>query len=208
MTLSSTVALFSAMTILAAIPSVSVLTVVTRSASLGFLHGLLTSLGIVVGDVVFIIIAIWGLAFIVATMGGFFVLIKYLGGAYLIWLGIQLSQAQSKPTGTETIADASLISSFLAGLFITLGDQKAVLFYLGFFPAFLDLPKISPLDTAIVITIAILAVGGVKVTYAYMADRTRRLMKHPWINHPFSQFLNTIAGIVMIVVGLFLILRP
>ncbi len=39
MTWSSIVALFSTMVILAALPSVSVLAVITRSATFGFIHG-------------------------------------------------------------------------------------------------------------------------------------------------------------------------
>ena len=55
MTFSSIVALFSAMVVLAFIPSVSVLAVSTRSATSGFIHGVFTTLGIVVGDIIFII---------------------------------------------------------------------------------------------------------------------------------------------------------
>ncbi len=57
MTLSSIVALFSAM---AAIPSFSVLAVSTRAATSGFIHGVFTTLGIVVGEIVFIMITIGG----------------------------------------------------------------------------------------------------------------------------------------------------
>jgi threonine/homoserine/homoserine lactone efflux protein len=57
MTWSSAIALCSAMVILAAIPSVSVLAVVTRSATFGFIHGVFTSLGIVAGDIIFIVTA-------------------------------------------------------------------------------------------------------------------------------------------------------
>ncbi|WP_446411964.1 hypothetical protein [Coleofasciculus sp.] len=45
MTFSTIVALFSAMVVLASIPSVSVLTVSTRSATSGFIHGVFTTLG-------------------------------------------------------------------------------------------------------------------------------------------------------------------
>jgi threonine/homoserine/homoserine lactone efflux protein len=79
MTFSSIVALFSAMVVLASIPSVSVLAVSTRSATYGFIHGVFTTIGIVLGDIIFIIIAIWGLSFLAETMGSLFVLIKYLG---------------------------------------------------------------------------------------------------------------------------------
>jgi threonine/homoserine/homoserine lactone efflux protein len=202
MTLSSIVALFSAMVVLAAIPSVSVLAVSTRSATSGFIHGIFTSLGIVLGDIIFIIIAIWGLSLLAETMGSLFVLIKYFGGAYLILLGIGLCRSKSKDIKTEEIVKSSLMSSFLTGLFITLGDQKATLFYLGFFPAFLDISKISYFDTGLIIAITTVAVGGVKLGYAFMADKARLL-----ISSPIRKGMNMAAGCVMISVGVFLVTK-
>jgi len=202
MTFSSIVALFSAMVVLAFIPSVSVLAVSTRAATSGFIHGVFTTLGIVVGDIIFIIIAIWGLSFLAETMGSVFVLIKYLGGAYLMLLGIGLCRSKSKDVETEEVIETSLLSSFLTGLFITVGDQKATLFYLGFFPAFLDLSKISYLDTGIIIAITTVAVGGVKLGYAFMADRARLL-----ISSRIRKGINITAGCVMIAVGVFLVTK-
>lgn len=204
MTFSSMVGLFTAMLVLAVIPSVSVLAVATRSATFGFIHGVFTTIGIVLGDIIFIIIVIWGLSFLAAKMGSLFILIKYLGGVYLILLGISLYRTNSRARKIETqqVNKSSLISSFLTGLLITLGDQKATLFYLGFFPAFVDISKISYFDTIIIIGITILAVGGVKISYAFMADRARLL-----INSRISQGLNVIAGSIMLAVGVFLIIK-
>jgi threonine/homoserine/homoserine lactone efflux protein len=133
-------------------------------------------------------------------MGSLFVLVKYLGGAYLIWLGIRLWKSKSKAVEAEGIIESSLLSSFLTGLFITLGDQKAILFYLSFFPAFLDLSTISFFDTSIIIIITIIAVGGVKLGYAYMADRASLLIAY--------QGINITAGCVMIGTGIFLVATP
>jgi threonine/homoserine/homoserine lactone efflux protein len=202
MTFSSVLALFSAMVVLAAIPSVSVLAVSTRSAASGFIHGVFTTIGIVVGDIIFIIIAIWGLSFLAETMGSLFVLIKYLGAAYLIWLGIGLCRSKSQDVETEAVVESSWFSSFLTGLSITLADQKATLFYLGFFPAFLDLSQVSYVDTIIILAITVVAVGGVKLAYAFMADRARLL-----ISSKIRQGMNTAAGCVMITVGVFLLIK-
>jgi threonine/homoserine/homoserine lactone efflux protein len=202
MTFSSIVALFSAMVVLASIPSVSVLAVSTRSATSGFIHGVFTTLGIVVGDIIFIIIAIWGLSLLAETMGSLFFLIKYLGGAYLMLLGIGLCRSKSNRLEPGEVIESSLLSSFLAGLSITLADQKATLFYLGFFPAFLDLSKISYFDTSIIIAITIVAVGGVKLGYAFVADRARLL-----ISSKITKGINIAAGCVMISVGLFLVTK-
>lgn len=202
MTFSTIVALFGAMVVLASIPSVSVLAVSTRSATSGFIHGVFTTIGIVVGDIIFIIIAIWGLSLLAETMGSLFILIKYLGGAYLMLLGIGLCRSKSKDVEKEKVIETSLLSSFLTGLFITLGDQKATLFYLGFFPAFLDLSKVSYFDTSIIIAITTVAVGGVKLGYAFMADRARLL-----ISYKTRKGINFAAGCVMIAVGVFLVTK-
>uniref|UniRef100_UPI0025B40F2F LysE family translocator n=1 Tax=Trichocoleus desertorum TaxID=1481672 RepID=UPI0025B40F2F len=190
------------MVVLASIPSVSVLAVSTRSATSGFIHGVFTTIGIVVGDIIFIIMAIWGLSFLAEKMGSLFVLIKYLGGAYLIWLGIGLYRAKTQDVQTAAVVESSLLSSFLTGLSITLADQKATLFYLGFFPAFLDLSQISYVDTLIIMAITVVAVGGVKLGYAFIADRARVL-----ISSKVRKGINTVAGCVMIAVGVFLLIR-
>ncbi len=203
LTLGSIAALSSAMMILAAIPSVSVLAVSTRSATYGLIHGIFTSLGLVIGDIVFIILALWGLSFLMETLGDLFVFVKYLGGAYLIFLGVGLCRAKLSDLEVEKALKSSLISSFLTGLFITFADQKAVLFYLGFFPAFFDVSQISYVDTGIIISITIVAVGGVKIAYALMADRARLL-----INQQTRKRLNIAAGWVMIAAGIFVIVKP
>jgi threonine/homoserine/homoserine lactone efflux protein len=201
-TFSSIVALFGAMIVLAAIPSISVLAVSTRSATSGFIHGVFTTIGIVLGDIIFIVIAIWGLSFLAETMGDLFSLLKYVGGAYLILLGINLWRAEPHDIQAEEVTRSSLMSSFLTGFLITLGDQKATLFYLGFFPAFLDISQISFVDTIIITAITIVAVGGVKIGYALMAHRARLLF-----SPKVRKRINLAAGCVMVAVGVFLAIK-
>lgn len=90
MTFGHITALADVMVVLAAVPSVSVLAVTTRSAVYGCSHALLTTAGIVLGDVIFILAAIYGVSALAGAMGGLFVLVKYLGAACLVWLGIAL----------------------------------------------------------------------------------------------------------------------
>ncbi len=203
MTLNSIVALFGTLLVLASIPSVSGLAVSARSAAYGFIHGVFTTIGVVVGDIIFILLAILGLSVLAETLGSLFMLVKHLGGAYLIWLGMALWRSKPRVVETETFVKSSLLSSFLTGLLITLGDLKAILFYLGFFPAFLDLSEISYLDTGMIIVIAIVAVGGPKLAYAYMADRAGLIFKSARAN----KGINIAAGSIMIGVGVLLVLK-
>jgi threonine/homoserine/homoserine lactone efflux protein len=195
--------LLGALIVLAIIPSVSVLAVTARSAAFGFTHGVLTALGIVAADILFILVAVYGLALVAELMGAQFKLVQYLGGAYLIWLGISLWRADTKARQSDEVKQSSHSSSFLTGFLITLGDQKAILFYLGFFPAFIDLSRMTTADTLIIIMIAIIGVGGAKLVYAYLADRARTVFK----NTRAVRGINILAACVMIAVGLTLLLK-
>lgn len=196
-------ALLGSMIVLAIVPSVSVLAVTARSAAFGFSHGLFAALGIVLADIGFILVAIYGLALIAEMMGDQFRLIQYLGAAYLIWLGISLWRADAKTRTTDDVSQSSFLSSFLTGFLITIGDQKAILFYLGFFPAFIDLSAMTPADTLIIIVIAILGVGGAKLVYAFLADRAGRLFR----DSRALRGINMLAACVMIAVGVALLLK-
>jgi len=195
-------ALFGAMLVLAAMPSSSVLIVVSRSADSGFIHGALAALGIVVGDIVFILIAILGLSLLAESMAEMFVLVKYIGGAYLVWLGMRLLFAKPGMLQTEKDGSAAMSSSFFSGLLFTLADQKAILCYLGFFPAFIKLSSMTLADIAVIILITLLAVGGVKVAYAFMADRAASLFTVRAL-----RWLNISSGGLMLAIGLIVIIK-
>lgn len=131
MTSSSAIALFSAMFVLALMPSLSVMTVLARSITFGFSHGAATSVGIVASDMVYILLAIYRLALI----AGLLLVIRYAGGAYSIWLGLSLWR--SKPAVLELdriVHKTSLLFGFWAGFLLSFSDQKAIFFYWSFSP--------------------------------------------------------------------------
>lgn len=69
---SNILSLFGAMLILAALPSLSVLTVSSKSASGGFIHGLFAALGVVLGDIIFYSHCSLGFSFFTGGNGRFF----------------------------------------------------------------------------------------------------------------------------------------
>jgi threonine/homoserine/homoserine lactone efflux protein len=203
MTAPGIAALAVAMFVLAMVPSVSVLAVSARAASAGFLHGVAVALGIVTGDVVFIITAAFGLAVLTDAMGDAAFLIRYVAALFMIGMGIKLWRTVSAPADAEKPPRASsLLSSFLTGLLITLADQKAVLFYLGFLPAFVDLDAVSGADILILSAVTFVVVGVAKLIYVIAAQRTGRL-----IGADAGSLMNRLAGIVMLLVGFYL-LKP
>lgn len=202
MTFASAIALFAAMTVLAAIPSVSVMTVTSRAAALGFNHGVWAAVGIVVGDLLYMVLAMGGLALLAALMSNWLWLLKYLAATYLILVGLRvLLHPVAKPSTVEPSGGACWTSA-LTGLMVTVGDQKAVFFYLAFLPAFLDLDSFAWWDVLAVAVITVIAVGGVKLLYAWLGARVGLIA-----GRRGASLLNKVGGSIMVGAGLWLLGR-
>jgi len=200
-----TASLFLVMFTLALIPSSSVVLVITRSVTHGVPNGVSVSLGIVVGDLIFILLAILGLSVIAETMGWLFLTIKYIGATYLIWLGYTL--LTSKSTTTISVGNkqkkGSLLASFLAGLFLTLGDIKAIFFYVSLFPTFVNLETLHLADVVMIMLVTIVTVGGVKIFYAVSANKLASLSK----GYNLESKAKKVAGGFIVGTGSYLIVK-
>ncbi|MAX26646.1 MAG: threonine transporter [Phycisphaeraceae bacterium] len=180
MNLYDTLILTLIMLLLAAIPSSSVGLVVVRSATHNIRHGIATTLGIVTGDLIFVLLAIMGLTTLSQWLGSVFTGFRYLASGYLLWLGFDLIHGGLKNTKTNVQpASGHYANSYLAGLLLTLGDIKAILFYASLFPVFVDVTTLGMWDIALILLITTVSVGSVKLAYAYAAKaisvRTRQL---------------------------------
>ena len=116
---------------------------------------------------------------------------------------ITLWRAEAKAKRADGVRRSTWTSSFLAGLLITLADQKAILFYLGFFPAFVDLARMTPVDTLTIVAIAAIGVGGAKLVYAWLADRAGVILQ----NTAAIRGINLLAASIMFAVGMALIFK-
>ena len=200
----SVIILFLAMLALAAMPSASVALVVTRSATLGISNGVAVIAGIVVGDLVFVSLAVLGMSVLADTMGALFAVFKYIGGGYLIWMGIGLLRAQGNQIAEhEASHGSSLLTSFASGLFLTLGDVKAILFYASLFPTFVDMTDLTATSIVTIIIITILTVGGVKLAYAFAARRIISRMR----SSRAQKSAGMTAGGLMVGAGAYLIIK-
>jgi len=214
MTLSSSISLFFAMVVLAITPGPGILIVMARTLSHGLTSGAITAIGVASGDFVWITMALMGLTALSGAMGEWFVAIKYLGAAYLIWLGISLLIKPKQKSAKSN--DGSLFKklgsfnlfnhgvSFLAGFLTTMANPKAMMFYVSFLPAFVDLSSISLIDSSVIYVCAGLAVGGVMFAYAVLAHKTRRKN----IDRNKVSKVDILSAIVLIACGLYVGAKP
>ena len=197
MSIDSLFALFGAMIILAMVPGPAVFAIIARSFSSGKLQAFYMTVGIVLGDYIFIVLALFGLSALAEVMGTAFFIIKYLSAAYLILLGIQLLRTEVKSIDIKASKDSSLISNLLTGLFITLGNPKAIIFYVGFFPAFINVNEVTFYDTSLIMLAATFAFGSVNMCYSLLAVKAKNTFKSP----NATNVINKTAGTIMVSTG-------
>lgn len=196
--------LFIVMALVAALPSSSTAVVVARSLAGGRKHGIAAAFGIVLGDLVFVALVLFGLVAAATAMGQLFTVIKYLGAIYLIWLGVSLirSKRHNSPQGLGTRPENTVVS-FAAGFLLTLGDLKAILFYVSFFPTVFDVQRFTAADIASVFLITFVSVGGVKTLYALLAA----YFSSKFDNSNDVRPVQVTAGSVMVGTGVYLMVK-
>ncbi len=198
------IALFAIMMALAAMPSSSVALVIARTTMLNVKNGFAASIGIVAGDLIFVFIAILGLTALSEQLGAFFVIVRYIAATYLIWFGVTIIRSRCTKRSTDKIiTNGGLVTSFLSGLFLTLGDIKAILFYASLFPAFTDISALGQADITLITAITVIAVGGVKMGYAVTAHKIIAASKE----FAFDKEAKITAGSLMIGVGGYMIIK-
>lgn len=204
MSLESFAAFTVAMFALSLSPGPGVAAVVGRAIQAGLSQAILVVLGIVLGDVVYMTTAVLGWAVIAAQFGAVLSGVRLAGAVYLLYLGYKTWTAAEPAAPLTGKPAASSASSFGLGVAVTLGNPKAILFYLGFMPTFLDLATIKVLDTVlvalIILVVSLLVLGGYAVLAAGSA---MRLAANPVI----ARRLNKVTGALMIGVGAMLALK-
>ena len=194
------------MAVLALMPSSSVALVVIRTSSHGIKHGVVVILGIVLGDLILLMLAMFGLSVLAQTAGVMFGLFRLLAAVYLIWLGVALLHGGVTVPGfqREPYTDGSLLASSLAGLFLTLSDVKALMFYASLLPVFLDMERLHGLDVFVLILITVVAVGGSKLLYVMFVSRIANTGDSP---SPLNTVLRKTGGGVLVCCGGYLVLK-
>jgi threonine/homoserine/homoserine lactone efflux protein len=198
MTIETALAFVAALLVWIVIPGPAILMIVGRSLSSGFAATLSLIAGILLGDIFYILIVLFGLAAIGQILGEFFFIVRILGALYLIYLGITLWFKEPEvPLSARIGGSRDGWKSFLAGFGITLGNPKAILFHLGFLPAFFDLSTIGVVDAFAIIAIFLTVLGGALTGYAYLASRARAAFQDP----RKMRILNRGSGALLVGVG-------
>ncbi len=179
------------------IPGPGNLALITSTSKGGMAGGLGATFGVIAGDQCLLWAAVAGVSAVLANYPTAFHIVQWAGAVYLAWLGIKLLLAKE---GDAPILKIRPRHYFQQALVITLLNPKAIVFYMAFFPLFVDpaqhqgLKPFAAMSLTIAVITFIYGLCSVLITY-YLAERIRA---HPKI----SGFLNKAAGLFLIGFGL------
>ena len=180
MTLAGFIAYSGALALAAAIPGPGVTALVARALGSGFRSSLFMSLGLILGDLIYLTAVVLGLAIVAQTFGMVFLLIKWAGVAYLVWLAWTFwTSGITAETVEARKAKGGFFASFLAGLTVTLGNPKTMIFYLAITPTIVDLKTITFADYGVLAALTIVTLLIVLVPYLALAAKARWFLKTP-----------------------------
>ena len=189
-------AFVAAIVLFLAIPGPGNLALITSTGKGGLRGGFAATFGLIAGDQVLMWMAVAGVAAVLGAYPAAFAAVQWLGAAYLAWLGWKMLTA--KP-GDAPVLNIQPRQYFRQAFTITLLNPKAIVFYMAFFPLFVDPARHQGMLTfgAMAITVAVLTflycLTAILLTH-FLAERLRA-------NPAISRVLQKLAGVFLIGFG-------
>jgi leucine efflux protein len=189
-------AFVAAILIFLAIPGPGNLALITSTSKGGIPGGLGATFGVIAADQVLKWAALAGVATLLATYPAAFHAVQWLGAAYLAWLGLRMLLARP---GDAPVLHIEPRHYFRQAAVITLLNPKAIVFYMAFFPLFVDPAHHRGMLTfgVMAATVAVLTFGyglGAVLLTHFLAERMRA-------NPLIGRVLEKVAGIFLIGFG-------
>lgn len=187
----------AAFVLLLFLPGPGNLALISSASKGGLAGGLASVLGLLLGVQILLWLTVAGVAVLLKTYPPLFMALQWAGAAYLVWLGGKM--LMSKPCDGPSL-QITPGHYFRETLLITLLNPKAIMFYLAFFPQFID-----PVHHQGWVTFAVMAVTIAVLGFVYCwgvvwvtHSMVERIRAHP----KWTSWLQKLAGVCLIGFGL------
>lgn len=189
-------AFVAAVLVFLALPGPGTFALLTATAKGGMRAGTAATFGLIAGDQVLMWLAAAGVAAVLQANEALFKGLQYVGAAYLVWIGLRLLLARAGSAAPIPLRPHHFArQAFL----ITLMNPKAIIFYMAFFPLFIDAQHHQGFATfaAMAATIAVITLAYCLTLCAFASAISERLRSHRWL----AVGLQRVAGVALIGFG-------
>jgi threonine/homoserine/homoserine lactone efflux protein len=146
-----------------------------------------------IGEAVWLSFAVGGLAVVAQTFAVIFTIMKVLGVAYLLFLAWKMWFAPTEAGNDQLSIGQKPWQMFLAGMVVTLGNPKIMVFYLALVPTLIDLDRLDLLSWGELTVTMLTVLVTIDCAWALAAARARRLLT----NHRAVRIANRTSAAIM-----------
>ena len=151
-------------------------------------------LGIIVGDLIWLTLSLRGLALIEQKVPFVFLAIKWAGVAYLTYLAVCLWRTPAAPQSPGASKKRGAIATALSGFSITMGNPKAMLFYLALLPSIVTQDRLTLTMVFALAAAVVVVLSSVFAVYIYAAHKARIAMTGARGMRAFNKLTGTALG--------------
>jgi threonine/homoserine/homoserine lactone efflux protein len=179
MTITSLLIFAGALLVAAGSPGPSIAALVARVMTRGLSGVFPFLLAMWIGEAIWLSLAVFGLAYVAQTFHLAFVMLKWAGVAYLVFLAWKMWTAPVTVGDSELPTADSPLRLFFAGMAVTLGNPKIMMFYLALLPTIIDLASVTLIGWAELTLTMVAVLVAIDLGWALAAAQARKLLKSP-----------------------------
>ncbi|MGN6145303.1 MAG: LysE family translocator [Mesorhizobium sp.] len=179
MHLTSLLIFAGALLVAAGSPGPSIAALVARVISKGFRDVFPFLLAMWIGEGIWLSFAVFGLAVVAQTFHFAFVVVKWIGVAYLAWLAWKMWTAPVDAKAGDLPKEDSAVKLFFAGMAVTLGNPKIMMFYLALLPTIIDLGSVTVVGWLELTATMAAVLVAIDLSWVLAAAQARKLLKSP-----------------------------
>jgi threonine/homoserine/homoserine lactone efflux protein len=183
------------------IPGPGTFAILAATGRHGVSAGMAAVAGTLAGDAVWMLGAVLGLAALLQLHPEIFGALQTFGAVYLCWIGMQLLR---KPTHTVALQPPArqVWNNFRRALAICLTNPKAMLFFVAFFPLFINADASAITLTALLLHVSLISLIYQTILVFAGHWTARRLARMNWMRN----LARRMAGMALIGFGVKLVL--
>ena len=186
-------------------PGPDIIYVLMQSITHGKKYGIATALGLVLGIIIHTSLIAFGVSAIIQNSPKLFFTIKLFGAMYLLYLAYKVFKSSGEiDLDNNLVPKKTVVELVKQGFIMNVLNPKVTIFFLAFFPAFIDVAKGN--NTQQIFMLGFLFMLQAFVIFSlvsFIADKTTAFLRN---NKRFSVVLKWTQIVVFVGIAVFILL--
>lgn len=194
-----------ASSLLTIMPGPDIIYVLLQSISNGKKYGIITALGLVSGISIHTTLIALGVSELIKQSDTIYLAIKIFGALYLFYLAYKVYKApETIDISNNKLEKENFTTLFKRGFFMNVLNPKVGLFFLAFFPGFINLQRGNTVLQ--IYTLGFLFMLQALIIFSFVSVIADKLTAFLRKNKKFDYYLKYVQIIIFIAIGIFILI--